>query len=350
MGTQQVLGLEAERQNAGAGDLEAIIEDPDAHRTADGRVIPMAEGVRESFTKRGRRVEWVIDSLEEVRDHAPGHRKVITHEALRSLKKRESVSDLLAIINELALVRASESRKTEQALRVLRKKAFGTAEQDDGCIQRATISKQAETLEQGNWISRLRIIHALPPHRLINRSNDLGGIQVGNRDVRCGLQFPWALWMHSLEESALIHLAGHRYRFRALADVRPAVVRVRSVAHRDDRHDEHLATAFHRDALELKQNAWLDLPEFGEELFDGGRGHILAPNLAAVGHPEDDVAAPAVQHTASSFCSLGALTGALLELDLVRLAGCYQSFELSLDHARITTREVLMLAPPATAC
>jgi hypothetical protein len=119
---------------------------------------------------------------------------------------------------------------------------------------------------------------------------------------------------------------------------------------RDDGHDAYLTAAFHRDTLDLKQNARLDLPEFGEELFDGGRGHVLAPNLAAVGHPEDEVAAPAVQHAASSFWRLGALTGALLELDLVRLAGCHQRFELALDHARITTRELLTLAPPAAAC
>ena len=99
----------------------------------------MAQGVCESFAKGDRRVERVVDSLEEIRDDAPRDRKVIAQEALRSLKKRECVSNLLAIVDELALVRAQESGKTQQALRIMGKESLGAAEQDDRSIQRTAI-------------------------------------------------------------------------------------------------------------------------------------------------------------------------------------------------------------------
>jgi hypothetical protein len=61
-------------------------------------------------------------------------------------------------------------------------------------------------------------------------------------------------------------------------------------------------------------------------------------------------AAAAVQHPTSSFSRFRSLAGALLELDLIRLAGIHQRFELFLDHVSIATVEGLTRPTREVAC
>jgi hypothetical protein len=156
--------------------MVAMLANISAHGWAE-QCRPRHRYWQASAIRRRRAVDTMAQAILIFRDYAPRDRKVITHGALRSLKKRESVSNLLPIIDEFALVRASESRKTEQALRV---RGRSRSERPNRTTAAFRGRPTASSLEQGNWISRFGMIHPLSPHRLINRSNDLGGIQVHN--------------------------------------------------------------------------------------------------------------------------------------------------------------------------
>lgn len=249
----------------------------------------MTEGVCERFPESDGRIERVVDPLEEIRDDSTRHGKVIAKKSLGPLEQLKGVSDLLPVVYELALVDTAESGEAQKALRIVRKESLRSGEQDDCGVQQPTIEYQPEPLQEIDGISGSGVVQAMPPDRLIDRANDLAGIQVCHRETRGWQKLPSPLRVHSLEKRPLVHVLGHCPGGRPLSDVGSPVVRVRPVTERHNRHDEDFASVAQGNPFDLKNRAGFDLPKLGNELLQRVRGDFLPANLSLVAHTEHDI-------------------------------------------------------------
>ena len=90
MRTLQVFDRDALGQRAGTGNLQAVVIDGYAHRSALGRIAPVAERIGERLAEGLRRVERIVFALVDIREDATGDGQMIAEEALCTLKEIEA--------------------------------------------------------------------------------------------------------------------------------------------------------------------------------------------------------------------------------------------------------------------
>ena len=99
----QIVRSQSEVEFATAHDFEPVVVDGDVNRPSSGRVVTMAQRVRQSLAKRRGWVERVVLALEQVRNDATGHRQVIDQELLSDAVQTECVRHGLARVDGIAL-------------------------------------------------------------------------------------------------------------------------------------------------------------------------------------------------------------------------------------------------------
>jgi hypothetical protein len=110
MRTRQIFRRQAEGKRTYANDLQSVIVDGNAYRSATHAVVAMAQGVRDRFAQGLRGIERIVDPLVQIGHHSAGHRQVVLQEALSPKQQLKRVSDFLPVVDELGLVDAPESR------------------------------------------------------------------------------------------------------------------------------------------------------------------------------------------------------------------------------------------------
>jgi hypothetical protein len=167
-GWKSCSGVRPKCSVARRGDLQAILIDRQAHRAAAAAVIAVTQRIRQSLPQGDRRVERVVDPLEQSRHDPARDRQVLPQKAFRFQQQLEGVPVELAIVQKFAFVDPLELRHPQQALGKLRLDPRSLAEQHHRRPQQHAVPRQPQAAQQLQRVARAGILQPAPADRFVD--------------------------------------------------------------------------------------------------------------------------------------------------------------------------------------
>ena len=196
----------------------------------------MAESVDDGFAQRGHRDEQFVDPFQAVVFKAPADGQVPVKEGHGFVQQMEGVALILAVVEKLVFVRATEPGQPQGALRIMNP-TLGSKQNDGGILQLAA-DAEFQSIEDFRDVGAGGFRQAAGFDPEPDGAEDFVGVELVDGNLIGFHGFPAVPWMHVLEDARLVLFAGQNGGGGTHPVVRPSVKRERPEP-RERGRDQH---------------------------------------------------------------------------------------------------------------